>query len=183
MSSPLSRFIMLWLFLLLLPNFFPPLRAQEQPPGPLSNRSVLLQMTRHSAYIFAGRVTSIAQAKPTPPKEVATVQITFHVERAIRGVRAGQSLSIREWSGLWQAGERYRVGERLLLFLYPASKLGLTSPVGGALGRIPLDSNDEAVLAQVQREVLIGDPDPPLRGRGRLSSQDLARRIRRAIEE
>jgi hypothetical protein len=183
MALSLSRFTILWLFLLLLPNFFPPVRAQEGSPGPLLNRSLLLQMTRHSAYIFAGRVTSVALAKPARPNEVAMVRITFHVERGIRGVHNGQSLSIREWSGLWQAGERYRVGEKLLLFLYPASKLGLTSPVGGTLGRIPFDSNGEAVLAEAQIEALTGELDMPLRSRSHLTSQDLARRIRRAMEE
>jgi hypothetical protein len=44
-----------------------------------------------------------------------------------------------EWSGLWNAGERYRVGEQVLLFLYPNSRLGLTSPVGGAQGRFAID--------------------------------------------
>jgi hypothetical protein len=159
------------------------MRAQERPPGPLPNRFLLLQMVRHSAYIFAGSVTSVMPAKATRSNEVATTRITFHVERGIRGVRAGQSLSIREWSGLWQAGERYRVGEKLLLFLYPASKLGLTSPVGGALGRISFDSNGEAVLAEGQIEALTGDPDTPLRRRGRLTSRTLARDIRRALEE
>ena len=39
--------------------------------------------------------------------DVATVQITFRVEQAMRGTRAGQILTIREWAGLWNSGERY----------------------------------------------------------------------------
>ncbi|GAC1428679.1 MAG: hypothetical protein NVS1B11_11280 [Terriglobales bacterium] len=42
--------------------------------------------------------------------------------------------------------DRYFVGERLLLFLYPPSKLGLTSPVGGSLGRFNLDSAGNVAL-------------------------------------
>jgi len=41
---------------------------------------------------------------------------------------------------LWSFGLRYRRGERALLFLYPPSRLGLTSWVGGPLGRFAVDS-------------------------------------------
>jgi hypothetical protein len=71
---------------------------------------------------------------------VASTRITFRVQTAIRGVRAGQVIAIREWDGLWNSGERYRAGERVLLFLFPKSRLGLTSPVGGRLGRYRVDS-------------------------------------------
>ena len=91
-------------------------------------------LTLNSGYIFAGTVRSVEQMAPRTPG-VATVQINFHIDEAIRGVRTGQMLAIREWAGLWNSGERYRPGERVLLFLYPPSKLGLTSPVGGAMGR------------------------------------------------
>jgi hypothetical protein len=85
-------------------------------------------------------VKSIARAAPNK-NDVATVQINFHVDQGMRGVRTGQALAIREWAGLWASGERYRVGERVLLFLYPASKLGLTSPVQGSMGRFSVGSD------------------------------------------
>jgi hypothetical protein len=59
----------------------------------------------------------------------------FRVDEAIRNVRRGQTVEINEWAGLWQSGERYHPGERVLLFFYPPSKLGLTSPVGNQAGR------------------------------------------------
>ncbi|MGA7930571.1 MAG: hypothetical protein WCA20_31815 [Candidatus Sulfotelmatobacter sp.] len=58
----------------------------------------------------------------------------------MRGTSPGQSLTIQEWAGLWTSGERDRVGERVLLFLYSPSKSGLTSPVAGAMGRFAMDS-------------------------------------------
>ena len=109
------------------------------PPGssPLHHAPSL---TSSAGYIFAGTVESIV--RPTPNKgAVATVQINFHVEQAMRGVQTGQTLTIREWAGLWTSGERYRTGERVLLFLYPPSKLGLTSPVQGSLGRFSIGSD------------------------------------------
>jgi hypothetical protein len=61
------------------------------------------------------------------------------VDKAIRNVHRGQNLEINEWAGLWQSGERYRPGERVLLFLYPPSRLGLTSPVGNRAGRFAVN--------------------------------------------
>jgi hypothetical protein len=90
-----------------------------------------------SGIIFVGKVTSIESSRETCC--LATVRVTFHVEQAMRGdVRVGEQFSIREWAGLWSGGPRYRVGERLVLFLYPPSKLGLTSPVAGKWGRVPV---------------------------------------------
>ena len=91
----------------------------------------LKDMAQKSAYIFAGTVLQVRRAEPSEPYGVPTMQVTLRVDQAIRGVRARQVISIREWAGSWSQGERYRAGERLLLFLYGKSKLGLTSPVGG----------------------------------------------------
>ena len=55
-------------------------------------------------------------------------------------------MTIREWAGLWNTGERYETGERVLLFLYPKSKLGLTSPVGGKLGRYAVDAAGRVLI-------------------------------------
>jgi hypothetical protein len=103
-------------------------------------------MNRNSGYVFDGTVLSVERLAEMGPDSVPTVQITFRVERAIPGTRRGQVLTIREWAGLWNSGERYRTGERLLLFLYSPSKLGLTSPVGGPLGRFDVDSRGNVVL-------------------------------------
>lgn len=109
--------------------------ARPSPPA----LSSLRQLNRNSGYIFDGTVLSVQRPEQNDTG-VATVQITFRVEQAIRGTRTGQVLTIREWAGLWNSGERYRPGERLLLFLYSPGKLGLTSPVGGPLGRFHVDS-------------------------------------------
>jgi hypothetical protein len=99
------------------------------------------QILRDSALIFAGTVLSIDRPTAPPGNESGITKIRFRVENAIRGVRAGQVIEVREWGGLWNAGERYRQGENVLLFLYPISKLGLTSPVAGAAGLFRVDKN------------------------------------------
>jgi hypothetical protein len=109
------------------------------PPGGAYPQH-LSPLTLSAGYIFAGTVKSIARAAPNK-SDVATVQVNFHVDQGMRGVRTGQALTIREWAGLWASGERYRIGERVLLFLYPPSKLGLTSPVQGSMGRFSVGSD------------------------------------------
>ena len=74
------------------------------------------------------------------------MEITFRVDVAVRGVRVGQVLKVREWAGLWDSRDRYRRGERVLLFLYPPSKLGLTSPIGGDMGRFEVGGDGRVLL-------------------------------------
>jgi hypothetical protein len=46
---------------------------------------------------------------------------------------------LREWSGLWVAdNQRYRVGQRLLMLLHAPGAAGMSSPVGGLDGAIPI---------------------------------------------
>jgi hypothetical protein len=120
-----------------------PARLQLPPiPPRAAYPQHLSPLTLSAGYIFAGTVKSIARAAPNK-NNVATVQINFHVDQGLRGVRTGQVLTICEWAGLWASGERYRIGERVLLFLYPPSKLGLTSPVQGSMGRFTIGSDGQ----------------------------------------
>jgi hypothetical protein len=90
--------------------YVPSLPAIAQNFGPTLS---LHQMTRDSGYIFAGKVMRIERVAGRLTADVPTVRITFLVEQGIRGVRTGQTLVIREWVGLWEQGERYRLGERV----------------------------------------------------------------------
>src|SRR5580765_6038975 len=109
------------------------------PPGPRPGGFGFPQFSRAAGRIFSGTVTHIERRPATAGQTVETVAVTFHVENAVRGVTPGQNLTITQWIGLWSSGQRYRVGERVALFLYPNSKLGLTSTVGGSLGRFAVD--------------------------------------------
>ena len=107
--------------------------------GPTASAPDLRSMAAKSGYIFAGTVVRVQRSAP-PSGTIETVRITFHVDQPMRGVQAGQIFTIREWAGLWNAGDHYRVGERVVLFLYPTSRLGLTSPVGGRSGHFTVDN-------------------------------------------
>jgi len=97
-------------------------------------------LVRSSGMVFAGVVLQVRRSGS------GATQITFRVQTAIRGVRRGQTVRISEWSGLWNSGERYVTGERVMLFLYPQSKLGLTSPVGGKTGRYSVNAAGQVIV-------------------------------------
>lgn len=169
-------------FILLLSLLAPPiLLTGQQSPGRVSPG--LQPIVRPAGYIFAGKVLAIHYEPVSASGQVPSVRITFRIEDGIRGARAGESVTIREWAGLWNAGERYRVGERVVLFLYPASKLGLTSPVGAALGRFAIDQSGHVITDSQQASMFRGlEPRTPIL-RGRIRLRDFTRVVRRGLLE
>ena len=131
--------------------------------------------------IFSGTVTGVVRHAATTGQAMETVSITFHVENAIRGATPGDEVTIRQWIGLWSGGQRYRLGERALLFLYPPSKLGLTSCVGWPLGRFNLDPQGRVLLSAQQLSAF--RRDPVLGGKSRVSFRDFALAVRQAAGE
>ena len=131
--------------------------------------------------IFSGTVSAVVRQPANNGQAVATVAVTFHVENAIRGVSPGDDLTISQWIGLWLSGQRYRVGQRMLVFLYPPSKLGLTSCVAGALGRFNVDAQGRVLLSA--QHLAAFRADPVLGGRSRARISDFARAVRRASGE
>jgi hypothetical protein len=150
--------------------------------GPVSPApSGFAQLARSAGIIFSGIVIKVEHTSANIPGQAAgTVAITFQVETAIRGV-AGKSLTITQWIGLWSRGQRYRVGERLLLFLYPRSRVGLTSCVAAGMGRFAVDSSGSVWLSPQQ--ILVFRTDPVLGRKSRLTLRDFASAVRRAGEE
>ena len=155
---------------------FPP-RAPVIPPGTIG----LPTIARAAGTIFSGTVTAIARQPATHGQALETVAITFHIENAIRGALPGEDLTISQWIGLWSGGQRYRVGEHVLLFLYPPSKLGLTSCVAGGMGRFNVDQWGRVLLSAQQLSAFRADP--VLGGKSRLPFSDFALAVRRASEE
>jgi hypothetical protein len=154
-----------------------PPRLPTIPPGTIG----FPLLARAAGIIFSGTVTAIARRPATRGQSVETVAITFHIENAIRGATPGEDLTMSQWIGLWSGGQRYRVGERVLLFLYPPSKLGLTSSVGGAMGRFTIDPWGRVLLSAQHLSAFRADP--VLGGKSRASLGDFYVAVRRASEE
>ena len=130
-------------------------------------------------------VTSVSTVESGSQNGGGAMKIVFHVEHAFRGVRTGQTLVIHEWAGLWESGERYRVGERVMLFLFSPGKLGLTSPVGRELGRFQLDPYGHVLLNRAHVAAISADPVLAGRWQGRtqISWKEFSRGIRGEIQE
>ena len=157
------------------------LSAHSQRLSPVAEPVVpnLNRLVRSSGYIFAGTVIGVQGVPPQFRGEVATVRVTFRVEQGFRGVRTGQTLVIHEWAGLRDWGERYHPGEHVLLFLYRPSRLGLTSSVGGPMGRFQVDRSGQVILQSAANPVRPSPTATGLRpGKTSISLRDLTRAIR-----
>lgn len=168
------------LFVLMLCFHLP---AEELPPESRPRPEVpnLHAIVTRSGYVFAGTVKAVVPIKPRHPDGVAVMRITFYVDKGYRGVHTGQTFSIHEWAGLWKNGEHYLPGEHVMLFLFPPSKLGLTSPVPN--GRFPVDPGGRIIIPSPRRPSspshLQGQSPPGLR----ISLRDLGLALRRVEQE
>ena|SRR5579864_849073 len=149
--------------------------SRRQPnPQPLSTR----QIVHDSALIFSGTVLTVEHLGADPSGSHGITRIRFRVQNGVRGARPGQIVQVCEWGGLWSAGERYRPGEIVMLFLYPRSKLGLTSPVGGTAGRFQVDKLGRVQIGREHDFVRSGAVSKP-----NINLRDFAAAIRRSTRE
>ncbi len=134
--------------------------------------------------IFAGTVlstpaqaatikTATIQTATTPtvvtdravPGATPAVELSFRVDEAIAGVEPGQILTIHEWAGAWSMHRPMSKGQHILIFLYPPSRLGLTSPVGGSLGQVALDLTGKKVTGKnVSQSISVIQLERAIRG-------------------
>lgn len=120
--------------------------AAQQPDTSLEG--ALANLAQRAGVVFAGEVTAIRHIQNV-------VEIDFRVDQALKP--AAGEYTLREWGGLWAAGQRrYWVGERAVFFLHAASGAGLGSPVDGMDGVLPMGPDGVEVRrlrTRVQREV------------------------------
>lgn len=112
--------------------------AQTISTPPATADDALRAMSDAAGIIFTGTVTAVRH----PPRPDGTpggiVQVDFAVADAIRGV-TGPAYTLKEWAGLWAANDQpLRVGQRYLMLLHAPNAAGITSPVAGTDGAIPI---------------------------------------------
>jgi len=123
--------------------------AQSSPQSlalPATVGEALRNLASRSNVAFAGQVLSIEH-------KAGVVEIVFSVDQSLLGA-AGSSYTLREWAGLWPPGQhRYNIGQCVLIFLHESSAAGLTSPVDGMNGIVPVVSSDfsSAPMLDVRR--------------------------------
>ena len=102
----------------------------------------LEEMVRRADRIFSGRCVRVRVAEDPGTRQKATF-VTFSVGRAVKGdgrpevtikLLGEQGESGKREAGI-EGAPRYREGEEVVLFLYPDSRSGFTSPVGLGQGK------------------------------------------------
>lgn len=141
-SGRLAAFLLIAVFANATLSCAQTLGADAHSPVAPATAQLLEQMTGAAAVVFAGEVISIRRptgyAGSAQAAAEGVVIIGFRVGEAVRGCVSGSVYTLREWAGLWLGTDRYRVGQRLLIFLHNADQGGLSSPVHGVAGAIPL---------------------------------------------
>jgi hypothetical protein len=111
--------------------------ANDDAVSPQDIVAALHQMSDKAGVIFVGRVSEVRRLA-SANVAAGVVETKFEVEQAVRGCTAG-SYVLREWVGLWEGdNQRYRAGQRLLMLLHAPNAAGLSSPVDGMDGAIPV---------------------------------------------
>jgi hypothetical protein len=124
----------------------------------------LRHLSAHTGTAFVGTVQKIDLPAT---QHTGVVTITFTVDQPILGTTAN-TFTLREWAGLWTLGrQRYNLGQRALFLFHPPNAAGLSSPVDGSEGIIPLipTTADAPPLLDMRRlatRILrnVGDPLP-----------------------
>ncbi|MCU1320258.1 MAG: hypothetical protein JWP98_1776 [Edaphobacter sp.] len=120
--------------------------AQAAPATPpdITVEDALHHMSDQAGVVFVGEVIAIRQHEGENGAS-GLVEVEFRIDQAVRGCTAGSTYVLREWAGLWSGGDqRYRIGQRLLMFLHTPGLGGVTSPVGGMAGAIPIRGTTNA---------------------------------------
>ncbi len=94
----------------------------------------LTDMAGQAGVIFVGHVMSI-----TRNDAAGFVDVRFGIDQPVSGCPATNEYGVREWVGLWVGhADRYQVGQRFLMMLHLPGPSGMSAPVGGVDGAIPL---------------------------------------------
>ncbi len=101
----------------------------------------LEEITRRAERIFSGRCTDVRRERD-PGLGIEVSVVTLRVDHAVKG-RLGRNVTVRSLDDAGSSpGEAdaagvpfFRPGEEVIVFLYPESSAGLTSPVGLGQGK------------------------------------------------
>ena len=100
----------------------------------------LEQIVASSGFIFSGKVTNVWSERDAATGFIVTYS-TVAVDENVRGANTSR-FTFKQYGGtdkglnVFVADMSYfTVGEEVVAFLYPLSKLGLTSPIGVAEGK------------------------------------------------
>lgn len=90
----------------------------------------LKEITDSADKIFSGICKEIEEIENDPVSHLQVTKYTFHVLTKIKGnIEVNSEISFKQWKPTTK-DVGYKAGEKYIVFLYPNSNMGLTSPVG-----------------------------------------------------
>jgi hypothetical protein len=101
--------------------------------------ATLAELVESAGTIVAGRVIAVREEPHPQYPYLIVTRVTLAVERSFKGNARGRTFTFSQIGGSKALRPvhvpGYREGEEVLLFLYPESRDGMTSPVAGAAGK------------------------------------------------
>ncbi|HEX4946204.1 MAG TPA: hypothetical protein VFZ34_06060 [Blastocatellia bacterium] len=123
-----------------------------------NSRSVnLAEMTSHAGRIVHGRVVEVREGVHPLHGQIAVTFLKVQVIEMLKGGAAREVTFMQYGNSTNQYvahQPKYRVGEEVVLFLYPESKLGFTSPVGQGQGKFVVREDARSGQRILQNEHL-----------------------------
>ncbi len=100
----------------------------------------LAEMTGASGTILAGKVMEVRQGVHPDYRNIEVTYVTLHVDESLKGkAKPATNFTFMQFGGLGPTRVAdlpgFAKGEAVLVFLYPSSPYGFTSPVGGTQGK------------------------------------------------
>lgn len=176
-NSMRANFV-IYLFLILLvfcfnsSSFANEIKSDEENVKPKIERHFVFEtvpvnleeIVKDSGKIFAGKCLKVEEIENDSESKLEVVKYTFKVTEAIKGVNKNQEKIIfKQWRPTVR-GNSYEVGKKYVLFLFPESSRGLTSPVGLSQGLF--DVNEKGFIRK--KEIV----------RNRIGNKGLARNLK-----
>ena len=110
----------------------------------------LEEITSASDRIFAGICTGAEEIEEDPESKLPVFKYTFKITEAIKGLNGKEEITFKQWKPTTN-GASYEIGEKYVLFLYPNSERGLTSPVGFLQGQFEIQKKGFIRRSEVVR--------------------------------
>jgi hypothetical protein len=101
----------------------------------------LAEMTAAAGRVVHGRVAEVRPGRHPEQPGLAVVFVKLSVVEMLKGAPAREVSFMQYAGGALSHLPQYRVGEEVLLFLYPESRYGLTSPVGEGRGKFTVQGD------------------------------------------
>ena len=110
----------------------------------------LEEITSASDRIFAGICTNVEEIEDDPESKLPVLKYTFKITEAIKGLQGKEEVTFKQWKPTVRS-VGYETGKKYVLFLYPDSERGLTSPVGFEQGLFDIETKGIFLRKEVVR--------------------------------